>query len=159
MRFPSWLGFCLCFAFCSCHAFHIMSSCASHLYTCSSHASEHFPIVRFAIRHSHMHRCTPLVYFRVRVLNVLEMDRALPSGPGIAPVDNLSSFGSFGARLVLQRLTALPQRPLLSCSSTPLQNSPITHLSHFHALRRRITIVWAKTAPHLNTPSSLYLYI
>ena len=25
------------------HAFHIMSSCASHLHTCSSHASEHFP--------------------------------------------------------------------------------------------------------------------
>ena len=116
-----------------------------------------FPVVRFAIRHSHMHRRTPLIFFRVRVLNVLGMDRALPSGPGIAPVDHLSSFGSFGARLVLQRLSAYPQRPLLSCSPTPLQNSPITHLSHFHALRRRITIVWAKTAPHLDTPSSSYL--
>ena len=29
-----------------------------------------FPIVRFAIRHSHVHRHTPLVPFRVRVLNV-----------------------------------------------------------------------------------------
>ena len=37
------VGFCLHFAFCSYHAFHIMSSCASHLHTCSSHASEHFP--------------------------------------------------------------------------------------------------------------------
>ena len=37
------MGSCLCFAFCSCHAYHIMSSCASHLHTCSSHASEHFP--------------------------------------------------------------------------------------------------------------------
>ena len=117
-----------------------------------------FPVVRFAIRHSHMHRRTPLVSFRVRVLNVLGMDRALPSGPGIAPVDHLSSFGSFGARLVLQRLTALSQRPLLSCIPTPLQNIPITHLSHLHALRRRITIVWAKTALHLESPSSLCLY-
>ena len=65
-----------------------------------------FPVVRFAIRHSHVHWRTPLVYFRVRVLNILVMDQALPSGPGIAPVDHLSSFGSFGARLVLQRLSA-----------------------------------------------------
>ena len=27
----------------ACHASHIMSSCASHLHTCWSHASEHFP--------------------------------------------------------------------------------------------------------------------
>ena len=43
MRFPFMVGFCLCFAFCSCYAFHPMSLCASHLHTCSSHASEHFP--------------------------------------------------------------------------------------------------------------------
>ena len=32
-----------------CHASHIMSSCALHLYTCSSHASEHFPRFPFCI--------------------------------------------------------------------------------------------------------------
>ena len=116
-----------------------------------------FPVVRFAIRRSYVLRRSPFVSRCERVLNVLGMDRVLPSGLGIAPVDRLSSFGSFGARLVLQRLSAYPQRPLLSCSPTPLQNSPITHLSHFHALRRRITIVWAKTTPHLESPSSLYL--
>ena len=42
MIFPSWSGFVFSFAFCSCHASHIMSSCASHLHSCSSHASEHF---------------------------------------------------------------------------------------------------------------------
>ena len=36
-------------------------------------------------------------------------------------------------------------------------NNPITHLSHLHALGRSITIVWAKTVPHLDSPSSLYL--
>ena len=65
-----------------------------------------FPVVRFAIRHSHMYGRTPLVSFRERVLNILRMDRGLPSGLGTPPVDRLSSFGSFGARLVLQRLTA-----------------------------------------------------
>ena len=42
-EFPFVVGFCFRFAFCSCHASHIKSSCASHLRTCSSHASEHFP--------------------------------------------------------------------------------------------------------------------
>ena len=32
-----------------CHASHIMSSCALHLHTCSSHASEHFPRCPFCI--------------------------------------------------------------------------------------------------------------
>ena len=40
---PSVVGFCLSFCILSCHAFHIMSSCALHLHTCSSLASEHFP--------------------------------------------------------------------------------------------------------------------
>ena len=64
-----------------------------------------FPVVRFAIRHSHMHRRTPFRFFRERVLNVLGMDRVLPSGLGIPPVDHLSSFIPFGGRLILQRLT------------------------------------------------------
>ena len=64
-----------------------------------------FPVVRFAIRHSHVHRRTPLVSFRERVLNFLGMDRGLPSGLGTPPVDRLSSFVSFGGRLILQRLT------------------------------------------------------
>ena len=59
---------------------------------------------------------------------------------------------------MLQRLTGEPQWPLVCCSPTPLQNGPITHLNHLHVLRRRITIVWAKTTPHLDTPNSLYLY-
>src|SRR3954465_5897000 len=40
--FPSVVGFSL-LLLCSCHAFYIMSSCASHLHSCSSHASEHLP--------------------------------------------------------------------------------------------------------------------
>ena len=65
-----------------------------------------FPVVRFAIRHSYVPRRSPLVSFREWVLNVLEMDRVLPSGLGIALVDYLSSFVPFGGRLILQRLAA-----------------------------------------------------
>ena len=64
-----------------------------------------FPVVRFAIRHSHLLRRPPFVSFHERVLNVLGMDQVLSSGLGIPPVDHLSSFVPFGGRLVLQRLT------------------------------------------------------
>ena len=34
---------------------------------------------------------------------------------------------------------------------------PKTHINPLHPLGRSITTVWPKTAPHLNSPSSLYL--
>ena len=64
-----------------------------------------FPVVHFAIRRSYVLRRPHLLSFREWVLNFLGMDRALPSGLGIAPVDRLSSFVPFRGRLVLQRLT------------------------------------------------------
>ena len=103
---PSVVGFCLLFLHfiqfmhtLSCHHVHLICIRVRLM-----HPSI-FPVVRFAIRHSHMHRRTPLVSFRERVLNVLGMDLGLPSGLGTPPVDHLSSFVPFGGRLMLQRLT------------------------------------------------------
>ena len=39
-----------------------------------------------------------------------------------------------------------------------LPKCPRTHLTPLHALGRSITIVWPQTTPHLEPPSSLYLY-
>ena len=64
-----------------------------------------FPVVRFAIRRFYVIRRPLLASLRVRVLNFLGMAQGLPSGLGIAPVDRLSSFVSFGVRLILQQLT------------------------------------------------------
>ena len=64
-----------------------------------------FPVVRFEIRRSYALRRSLFVSHCERVLNVLGMDRVLPSGLGIAPVDRLSSFVPFGGRLIPQRLT------------------------------------------------------
>ena len=64
-----------------------------------------FPVVRFAIRHSYVLRHPLFASFRERVLNVLGLDRDLPSGLGSLPVDRLSSFVPFELRLILQRLT------------------------------------------------------
>ena len=41
--------------------------------------------------------------------------------------------------------------------NTP-QISPKTHQTLLHVLERSITIAWPKTAPHLDSPSSLYAY-
>src|SRR3954466_12594571 len=86
-------------------AFHIMSSCASHSHTCSFHESEHFPRCPFCNPALLRPPASPFTFFREWVLKLLGMDRGLSSGLGIAPVDRLSSFGSFGGRLILQRLT------------------------------------------------------
>ena len=83
-----------------------------------------FPVVRFPIRRSYLLRCTPLVFFRVRVSNFLGMDRGLSSGLIIPPGDHRSSFVPFGGRLVLQRLTGHPQSPFECPAKTPSKTSP-----------------------------------
>ena len=90
------------------HAFHIMSSCAFHLHTCSSHASEHFPRCPFCNPALLCHPMSLSTSFHVRVLNVFGLDRDLPSGLGLLLVDRLSSFVPFGLPLILQRLTEGP---------------------------------------------------
>ena len=122
---PLVVGFCLsfCILFLSCISYHVIMCISFCIRVRLMHPSI-FPVVRFAIRHSHMHRCTPLVSFRVRVLNVLGMDRGLSSGLSIPPVDYRSSFVPFGGRLVLQRLTGHPQSPFECPAKTPLKTSP-----------------------------------
>ena len=124
MIFPPCSGFVFRFAFCSCHASHIMSSCASHLHTCSSHASEHFPRCPFCIPALLCPPVSLFTSFRVWALNISGLDRDLPCGLGLLPVDRLSSFVPFGLRLILQRLTEGPKRSRVCCSPTPLQFGP-----------------------------------
>ena len=86
-----------------------------------------FPVVRFAFRRFVLLRWSFLPFFLVWGLNISGLDRVLPSGLGLLPVDRLSSFGSFGLRLILQRLTEGPKRPRVCCSPTPFnlaQNPP-----------------------------------
>ena len=83
-----------------------------------------FPVVRFAFRRSILLRWSFLPFFRVWGLNIFGLDRDLPSGLGLLPVDRMSSFVPFGLRLMLQRLTEGPERPRVCCSPTPLQVGP-----------------------------------
>ena len=86
----------------------IMSSCALHCIRVRLMHPSLFPVVRFAIRHSYVIRRPLFVSCCERVLNILRMDRDLPSGLGTPPVDRLSSFVPFGVRLILQWLTGEP---------------------------------------------------
>ena len=151
MTFHFVVGFCLRFAFCSCHAFHIM--CIAFAYVFVSCVLAFFPVVRFAIQHSYVLRRPPLVSRCEWVLNFLGMDCGLSNGLGTPPVDRLSSFVPFGVRLILQRLTGKPQSLFCLQPNTP-PKWPKIHPNPLHALGRSITIAWPKTAPHLDSPSS-----
>ena len=159
MIFPPWSGFVFRFAFCPCHAFHIMSSCALHLHTCSSHASEHFPRCPFCnpallsppVHPSCFLSCAGVKHSR-NGPSLVKWPWYTTSRPPAkfrviwcpfdAPMDNR---GTAKASCVLQ-----PNTP---------PKWPKTHPNPLHPLSRSITIAWPKTALHLDTPSSLYLYI
>ena len=83
-----------------------------------------FPVVRFAFWRFVLLRWSFLPFFHVWGLNISGLDRDLSSGLGLLPVDRQSSFGSFGLRLILQRLTEGPKRPRVCCSPTPFQSGP-----------------------------------
>ena len=68
LLFPSWLGFICCFAFCSCYASHLMSSCALHRHrfhkTCIRSCSAGSLRCPFWARpHSHAPAAPPKYYF------------------------------------------------------------------------------------------------
>ena len=155
MIFPSWLGFVFRLVFCSCHAFHIMSSCALHLHTCSSHASEHFPRCPFcnpALPSPPVH---PSCFLSCAGVKHSRNGPRLVKWPwyttGRPPVKFRSIWRSFGTPTV-NRVTA---KSVCVLQQNPHPNSVTTPLSHLHALGRSITIMWAKTALHLESPSSL----
>src|SRR4051812_13252034 len=99
MLFPPWLGS-LRFAFWSCHAFHIMSSCASHRIRVRLINPSIFPVVRFAIRRSYVSR-HPLLHFFVSGIKHSRNGPRLDMWPrystGRPPIKfrlNRSSFGT-----------------------------------------------------------------
>ena len=152
-----WSGFVFRFAFCSCHAYHIMSSCALHLHTCSSHASEHFPRCPFcnpALLSPPVH---PSCFLSCAGVKLSRNGPRLVKWPYYTtrrpPVKFRFIWRSFGTPTV-NRASA---KAICVLQQNPSQNQPKTHQTLFHAVGRSITIVWAKTAPHLDSPSSLYL--
>ena len=141
-----------------CHASHILSSCALHLHTCSPHAFEHFPRCPFCIPvlrsplvvNSTFLSCVGIKHFRIgpRLANRLWFTTGRP------PVKFRTIWTSFDAPTVNR---GTEKASCVLQPNTP-PKWPKIYPNPLHALRRSITIVWAKTVPHLDSPSSLYLF-
>ena len=152
-------GFFVFVCCCHCHASHIMSSCALHLHTCLSHASEHFPCCPFCIPAL----LSPLVvlstFFSCVGVKRFQIGPRLAKRPwfttGRPPVKFRTIWTSFDAPAV--------NRGTKKASCVLQPSTPRiwhkTHLNPLHHLERSITIAWPKTAPHLDSPSSSYAYI
>ena len=128
------------------------------LHTCSSHASELFPRCPFC---NPALLCPPTFLFRLLLCAGIKLSRNGPSlvkrpwySTGRPPVKFRAIWRSFDTPTVNRETV----KASFVCSPTPLPKWPKTHLTPLHALGRSITIVWAKTVLHFDSPSSLYLY-
>ena len=157
MFFPPLSGFVFRLVFFHVMHFHIMSSCALHSHTCSSHASEHFPRCPFS---NPALLCPPAPRFCLFSCVGVKRSRNGPRfakrpwySTGRPPVTFRAIWRSFDTPTV----NRVARKPSLCCRPKTLQNCPITLPNPIHALGHSIMIMWAKTAPHLDSPSSLYL--
>ena len=132
----------------SCHHVHLI------LHTCSSHASEHFPRCPFC---NPALLCPSAFPFCLLFLAGVKLSR---NGPRLAkwpwystgrpPVKFRAIWSSFDTPTV----NRVSLKPLLSCSPTPLQKSPITHPNPLHSLvvrsrsrGRKPLLIWTLLAP------------
>ena len=142
-----------------CHASHIMSSCALHLHTCSSHASEHFPHCPFCIPALLSPSVVISTFFSCARVKHFWIRPRLAKRPwfttGRPPVKFRIIRTSFDTPTVNRgtEKTSCVLQP----NTPPIW--PKTHQNPLHHLERSIMIVRPKTTPHLDSPSSLYAYI
>ena len=68
-------------------------------------------------------------------------------------------FRAIWRSFVTPTVNRVARNPPFSLQPNTLPKWPKTQQTPLHVLGRSITIVWAKTAPHLESPSSLYLFI
>ena len=141
----------------ACMLHFIMSSCASHF------AYVFVSCIRAFSPLSVLHSGTPMSSGVPFCLFSCAGVKLSPNGPSLAkrpwystgrpPVKFRAIWRSFGTPTVNQ----VTVKPPYLCSPTPLPKWPKTHLTPLHAPGHLITIAWPKTAPHLDSPSSLYL--
>ena len=96
---------------CCCLVIACMSCIAYHVIMCISFAYMFVSCIRAFSPLSILHSGAPIssggpfyLSFVCGGLDISGLDQDLPSGLGLLPVDRLSSFVSFGLRLILQRL-------------------------------------------------------
>ena len=150
---PSLPCYLLAFCILPCHHVHFI------LHTCSSHASELFPHCPFCNPALLCPPASPSSLFSCAGVKRSRNGPRLAKWPwystGRPPVKFRAIWRSFDTPTV-NRVTA--KASFVLQPNTP-PNWPKTYPNPLHALDRSITIAWPKTAPHLDSPSSLYLFI
>ena len=118
-----------------------------------------FPVVRFAFRRSVLLRWSFLAFLSCVGIKHFRIGPRLAKRPwfttGRPPVKFRIIWTSFDTPTV-NRGTEKASC-VLQPNTPPIW--PKTHQTLLHVLERSITIAWPKTAPHLDSPSSLHLYI
>ena len=142
----------------ACHAFHIMSSCAFRLHTCSSHASEHFPRCPFCNLALLCHQVSLSTSFRMWVLNVFRIGTRLVMRPWFTTGRPPVKFRAIWTLFDTPTVNRGTEKASFVLQTNTLPTWPKTHLNPLHHLERSIMTAWPKTAPHLELPSSLHLY-
>ena len=141
----------------ACHALHIMSSCAFHLHTCSSHAYEHFPRCPFCIPALRSPPVVISIFLLCVGIKNFRIGPILAKRPwfttGRPPVKFRTIWISFDAPTVNRGTEKA------SCVLQPNTPSkwPKIHLNLLNHLGRSITIAWPKTMLNLESPSSFYV--
>ena len=135
----------------ACHHVHLI------LHTCSSHASEHFPRCAFC---NPALLCPPASPFCLLLWAGINLSR---NGPRFAkqpwyttgrPRVKFRAIWSLFDTPTVNRVTAKASFSLQTNTPSKVAQTQQTLL---HVLGRPITIAWPKTAPHLDSPSSLCL--
>ena len=140
------------------HASHIMSSCALHLHTCSSHAFEHFPCCPFcfpALR-------SPLVVISIFLscvgIKYCRIGLRLAKHPWFTTGRPSVKFRTIWTSFDTPTVNRGTEKGLVCVQPNTPPSWPKTYQNPLHHLEHSITIAWPKTAPHLDSPSSIYAY-
>ena len=154
---PFVVGFCFlfCILFMSCISYHVIM-CISFAYVFVSCIRAFSPL---SVLHSgapmssgapfYIFSCVGVKHFRIGLRLVMRPWFTT----GRPPVKFRTIWTSFDTPTVNR---GTEKASCVLQPNTP-QIWPKTHQTLLHVLERSITIVWAKTAPHLDSPSSLYL--
>ena len=143
--------------FCLCHASHIMSSCALHLHTCSSHASEHSSRCPFCIPALLCHPVFLSTSFLCAGVKRFRIGPRLVMRPWFTTGRPPAKFRAIWSSFVTPTVNRGTEKASCVLQPNTLPKWPKAQLNPLHHLGRSITIAWPKTAPHLDSPSSLYL--
>ena len=113
---------CLVIACVSCIAYHVIMCIAfAYMFVSCIRAFSPLSVLQSG---APMSPGVPFYIFSCAGVKLSGLDRDLPCGLGLLPVDRLSCFVPFGLRLILQWLTEGPKRPRVCCSPTPFQIGP-----------------------------------